>query len=364
MRVLNFSDLHGHGFKPYSTTLPNGLNSRLQDAANVLDEIYVACDDGNIDVVLFAGDLFHARSTLQVATFNTIYEGIAKIKTRVKDFGMLVGNHDQATKLGDIHACYAFSSIVQVMDRPGWFGFTEGGALQVYAIPHTENKPLIEQNLTLAESSIPSGYPSCCLAHVGVSGAVVGSNFVLLSKDNPTTVPFTRPGFDQVFLGHYHKPQLLAPNVRYLGATHQHNWGDSGQERGYSIWDTDTNEVEFFPIKSAPKFVWWDADEMTNKVKLAEAVSGNIVRIKYDMAPEADAWKWAKEKMAECGAIRVEQWVEPTVAGTLTPGDEQQYQPGADFEDMVESFVADSDYGSLDKARLVELGKSILKGVQ
>lgn len=364
MKVLIFSDLHGHNFKPYSVTLPTGRNSRLQDAVDVLEEIYVACQHHKVDVVLFAGDLFHARGTLQVAVFNAIYEGIAKIKTRVDSFGILVGNHDQDTKYGDIHACYAFESIVQVMDRPGWFGFGDpsGEHLQVYALPFTEDKAAIEGNLKLAAGSIPSGYPCCCLAHVGVSGAEVGSNFVLKSQHNPTTISFTQAGFNQVFLGHYHKHQVLAPNVRYVGATHQHNWGDTGQNRGYCLWDTEDESVLFIGLHAAPKFVWHEADKVVTKEEVQKLTQGNFVRIKYNVAPEKDAWEWVKKETEE--ARKVEMWVEPTISSTVTPEDEQKYQPGVDFEDMVESFVADSDIGTLDQDRLVTVGKTILKSVQ
>lgn len=365
MRVLNFSDLHGHAFKPYSVKLPNGNNSRLEDAINVLQEIYEACKTYEIDIVLFAGDLFHARDTLAVPTFNAIYGGIARIKTRVDDLGLLVGNHDQVTRDGAIHSIYSFSAIAQVMGKPCWHSFhckRDKTQLHLFAIPFMEDKVTIENLLKLASSSKPPGETTCCLAHLGISGAKVGSNYVLISKDNPTTYHFAQAKFTQVFLGHYHQHQMLAPNIRYLGATHQHNWGDTGQERGFHIWDTIENEVEFVPIKSAPKFVKIKADEFTTDAELHAAVKGNFVRVEYDAIPDRDVWKFAKEKMK--GARKIDQRIEPTIVAALDPQEAEKYQPGQDFEDMVESFVDDSNCGSLDKELLVKIGKSILKGVQ
>jgi DNA repair exonuclease SbcCD nuclease subunit len=367
MKVLEFSDLHGHAFKPYSVKLPSGRNSRLQDAVAVLDEIYQACLVHEIDIVLFLGDLFHARDTLAVPTFNAIYEGVARIKTRVDDLGLLVGNHDQVTKQGEIHSIYSFDAIAQVMDSAGWYSFhsrKENRQLHVFAIPYTEDKERIEAYLQLSCSSMPPGETTCCVAHLGISGAKVGSNYVLTSKDNPTVVPFAQQKFSQVFLGHYHQHQLLAPNIRYLGATHQHNWGDVGQQRGYHIWDTIENTVEFFEIESAPKFVKWDANKMASAAEMKAAMEGNFVRIEYDELLDPATWKKVKEQMLEFGARRVEQWVEPTLVSALSPEDVERYQPGLDFEDMIDSYVADSNCGTLDEEMLIRLGKSILKGVQ
>jgi len=286
---------------------------------------------------------------------------------------LLVGNHDQDTKQGDIHACYAFESVVQVMDRGNWYCFEEEmpGApqLHVFAIPFHTDAEKIEKLLKFAETTMPSHVHTCCLAHIGVSGAKAGSNFVLISKDNISTIPLTKPGFDQVFLGHYHQHQMLTPNIRYLGSTHQHNWGDAGQSRGYWIWETDPNpkelgKVEFHEVKSAPKFVWHDANEMLSEKGHIEKCKGNFVRVKYDVAPDPDTWKWAKKELERMGARTTEQWIEPTEPATLSPEDESKYLPGVDFEDMIESFVQDSDFQHLDKELLIKIGKRILKAVQ
>ena len=123
MKILIFSDLHAHSFKPYSKTLSNGRNSRLQDSLNVLEEIYQYCISYKIDGVLFGGDLFHIRTPITVSTFNPVHEGIAKIKTAVKFMGLLVGNHDQYNKAGNIHSIDTFNSMVTILDRPGWAMF-------------------------------------------------------------------------------------------------------------------------------------------------------------------------------------------------------------------------------------------------
>lgn len=362
MRVLLFSDLHGHAFKPLSKTLPDGRNSRLQDAVNVLNEIYHACKQHDIDGVLFGGDLFHARGTLKVPTFNAIFEGIAKIKTRVEFFGMLVGNHDQVTKVGDVHACFAFDSIVTVMDQTQWYTFESekrSEYLKVFGIPYSTDTVLLKDSLERfgPQEQKSAHYRKICLAHLGISGAKPGSNFVLVSGDILTTVPFTKAGFDYTFLGHYHRPQELTPNMRYIGATHQHNWGDVGQERGYLIYDTESNEAKFWNIISAPRFI-----KITESTQQCD-VENNFIRITPQQQIPPSAWRNVKDSFLEKGARWIQQWVEPVVSRTLS-SEEDMFKPGMDIEDMVDSFVEESDIGNLDPEILTEMGKNILGEVQ
>jgi DNA repair exonuclease SbcCD nuclease subunit len=216
MRFLIFSDPHCHAFRPESELLPSGLNSRLQDSLNVLEQIYVLCRKHEVDCVLCGGDLFHARAVISVSTFNLVYEAIAKIKTVVNDFILVVGNHDQANKIGTVHATQTFQAIVTVVDTPAWVSVDPD--VNIFCVPFSENREDIVNAIAEGVQEAPQG-TKILLGHFGVSGAEPGSNFVLTSSDIPTLPELQYNKFTQVFLGHYHKPQELLSNVRYIGAT-------------------------------------------------------------------------------------------------------------------------------------------------
>jgi exonuclease SbcD len=56
-------------------------------------------------------------------------------------------------------------------------------------------------------------------------------------------------GFDYVALGHIHKPQIVAPHVRYCGAPMAYSFGsEETQEKGVVLLDTDTMEQRFVAI--------------------------------------------------------------------------------------------------------------------
>ena len=57
-------------------------------------------------------------------------------------------------------------------------------------------------------------------------------------------------GFDYVALGHIHKPQRIAPHVRYSGAPMAYSFGsEESQEKGVVLLDTETKEQRFVPLK-------------------------------------------------------------------------------------------------------------------
>jgi DNA repair exonuclease SbcCD nuclease subunit len=372
MRILLFSDLHAHSFRPYSDMLPNGRNSRLQDTIDLLGQIGDVCKDYKVDGVLCAGDLFHARYVIQVPTFNEIYEAIAKIKMQVMFFGLLVGNHDQGNRKGDIYSTETLRSIVTVMDEPKWYNFASKNQpmdqVLVLALPYNDSKEALKQAIEegVTQPNLKP-LPRALLAHVGLSGAKAGANFVMIS-DNELTVPDLQPDvFQQVFLGHYHMPQKLTPNVRYLGATHQHNWGDQEQERGCWLWDTDPRAKQEFsdpkmiPLR-APKFVKLPYDIVLNPktTKLDEIVTGNFVQVVCPANLDADDWTYWAKQIIDWGARRVEPFIEPSKKPTMS---QATFHPGMDYETMVERYVELSKTPGGMKEGLVDLGKEVLAKV-
>jgi DNA repair exonuclease SbcCD nuclease subunit len=369
LRLLIFSDLHGHNFRPYSEVLSNGRNSRFQDILNVLENIYQVCKNQKVDGVLFGGDLFHARSVLNVSTFNDTYEAIAKIKTVVKFFVMVVGNHDQSNKLGTIHSTKTFNAIVDVIDRPMWIMESVGEEnIYILGVPFSDNKEGIIQSIQEAtnEKNCPDleTNSSVLLGHFGVSGAEPGANFVLRASDLPT-IPDLEPDlFSQIFLGHYHMYQELIPNVRYVGAPLQHNWGDCGQQRSVTLWDTSPSGEYTAPTQidmAAPEFVKVNYNEKTGSLCCDEgSIAGNFIRVIFDKRLPKEEWENLKEELLTNGQAR---WVEESleVPKPELAESASTYSPNVDIEDMIDCFVDEADTSDLSKETLKELGHKFLE---
>jgi len=353
MKLLIFSDPHCHAFKPYSELLPNGRNSRLQDALNVLDQIYKLCRSENIDGVLCAGDMFHIRSLLSVSTFNEVYKSITAISNVVKFFVLLVGNHDQSSKDGKIHSVETFDAAVDVISVATTRVYNN---LEITAIPYSDDPQIIASAIEEASlAPLPEARSGrILLGHFGVSGAAVGSNFVLTAPSLVTLNDLHADRFEQVFLGHYHQPQQLLDNVQYIGATHQHNWGDMGQERGVLIWEPGQPAVRY-PLQ-APKFIQMFPQHLSTP----GLIEGNFVQVYVKELFAEEAWTELRGRLLSEGARWVEQRAAEVEQPTITT---TQFNPTMDFEEMVELYVKDCDPQDNHQA-LTELGCEILRSVR
>lgn len=368
MRVLLFSDLHGHAFKPYSTILPDGMNSRLRDALLVLEQIRKLAKQEKVDLILFGGDLFHVRGSLYVQTFNAIFEAMARLKLTAQ-LGLLVGNHDQTNKAGSIHSVYAFNTMATVMDKPMWYTFetvvsNTTDRLHVLALPYTTDSNDIRSAVdegVQSKPQDPKGCPHIILGHMGVDGARVGGGFVLRDKDAPKLKDLKRQEFAQVFLGHYHVPQILADNVRFIGSTLQHNWGDLGTEHGCWLWDTQPgdpyDDPQFRPLK-APEFKHWKYSSLeSGKVKRGET-EGNYVRVLCKVHPNMADRQKMEERLLNMGAAAVEFLVlEPERAKSNAPA---TLQVGMDMMDMIAQYVWHHCPSDMEEYALIEAGKDLL----
>ena len=116
---LVFSDLHAHNFKQFSTVLPNGVNSRLQNTLDIISQITQLCKDNKIEGVFFTGDLFHSRTKIDVDVYSYTWYEMRKLAQEVHgNLYILVGNHDQYSKIGDVHSLESFKDFATVIDAP------------------------------------------------------------------------------------------------------------------------------------------------------------------------------------------------------------------------------------------------------
>lgn len=262
-RALIFSDLH-IGLKSDSI-------SRLNIVKTVVNHIEQNIKKFNIDTIFFLGDLFHTRSSLNVNTINeaiTIVNNLAKL---VKDFYLIVGNHDIYYKNDTtVNSIKIFNEVphVKVISAPTAINYNGKDILLVpwmHDLSKYENESF---DILMGHFDIPSNYiiksyiknntSKNVSAHEIVSdilkNELIGINAIPqvdeikeCMNDNSSDEPIgnfihkvKKNGV--VYSGHIHKRDVFNTHNRkfiFVGAPYQQTLGDINTKTGYIILDDD-----------------------------------------------------------------------------------------------------------------------------
>ena len=269
IRVLHFADAH-IGIENYGKTdSETGLSSRALDFLARLDDVIEYAREGDVDLVIFAGDAFRSRSPNP--TYQREFAGRIRQLSQLAPTVLLVGNHDlplNAAKASTVE-------IFQTLDVPGiWVAEeyearrieTKRGAVVVGAAPYPirarlladvdlRGKTIAEQDDALesalhkrlralsmqANDLADATTPRLLTGHFSVAGAIWGSERgVMLGRDVVVDLEaLADPCWDYVALGHIHRHQNLtaeredAPPVVYSGSPERIDFGEEKDVKGF-----------------------------------------------------------------------------------------------------------------------------------
>lgn len=235
MKALVFTDLH---LKPDS-------ESTVFD--EVLPGIARAASDHGVDHVFFLGDWYTLRYTVSLRLQDRCLDwfqsnsGIA--------FTMISGNHDQYDVEGN-SALDVFNLCpnVTVHSSPTW---DEYGLW----VPYRYDKRELIEAIGVER---PKGSPNVCYLHYGVEGAM--KNDFVADEDGLPRAGFGQ--FEAVLCGHYHKRQRLG-NVHYIGSPYQTRADESGQAKGYIVFDPDEASIQYVDTSWGPRFHRMDLESFS-----------------------------------------------------------------------------------------------------
>ncbi len=217
--------------------------------------------------IFFCGDLFHTHETVRTEVLDAACESFGEFSRNVT-LHFLVGNHDMATRTGNIHALKFLSYMPEIMviDEP--MNFITGDNLYVSACPYTEDENLLKWFLNAADED------SIILMHQGVSGVEVNAKGFTVRGEilDPSMIPDNTYAFS----GHYHSHKDVSDKLIIPGSLTQLTWNDKGEDRGWLdvTYHANENTIEVKHIDSgAPRFV---------ELPGPEKVEGNFVKVRGD----------------------------------------------------------------------------------
>ena len=191
----------------------------------------------NIKAIYQLGDLFDRR---KFVNFNTLAECkryfFDELKTRGIQLITLLGNHDifwkeslsvnaQSLILGE------YDNII-VIDKPT--RIHEDNA-SIDLIPW-----ICKENEVDVFSFIDNSKSELCLGHFEIAGFPMYRG--MHSEEGLSHEMFAK--YERVLSGHYHT-RSKQENIEYIGTPYEMTWQDAGDPKGFSVFDTETRQLEF-----------------------------------------------------------------------------------------------------------------------
>jgi DNA repair exonuclease SbcCD nuclease subunit len=212
---------------------PAGLNQRETDVAHAFRSAIDQIIDLKPDVILIAGDVFHAVRPTNPAILQAYYQ-FQRLTQALPDavVVMISGNHDtpRMMETGSILRLFQNLGIVVVESEAKSIFFEDRG-LHVYAVPHDARQKAKFTPVADAKYNI-------LLIHAELAGVI--NRFGVTDRGAPdfTLKDLAPEKWDYVALGHYHVYRQVAKNAYYSGATEYTStnvWGEVDEERAAAI---------------------------------------------------------------------------------------------------------------------------------
>lgn len=295
MKILFFSDLHAHAHEQFSRRLETGRNSRLQDCLDIIQQVKdLLVSRRDIQAVIFCGDLFHARNKLDVDVFTSVYAQIKGLRNVCDSLGiyepiLLTGNHDQYTRIGEVHSLQPFREIARVIDEPTALSLVHRDTaigdevVKIKLYPHTSDVATLKQRIAAQENF------HIMVIHQAVKEGRLGPGDITLAEVPLSTADLRLDELKYCFAGDYHKRQWIG-NFHYIGSPLQLTFGERDETKAFTILDTQTWTCEEVHTQ-APRFFIFNTLADYEQAKISRDYSKDFVRIEAKSSAEVDKIK-------------------------------------------------------------------------
>ena len=262
MKLIHTSDWH--------FGMSVGTGTYADDQRHFLSRLYEIIQEEKVEAVLIAGDIYDS-SVSNAEAIGLYNEAVTTLcgKLGVQVIA-IAGNHDSAARLASCRELLkgAGLHITGRLERETTPVLLEDGKVAVYSLPFFNRDEVsalfperkedirsqetammvvcdhIRQNMDKSRKNIVLSHSLIVNAELSDSDRSARVGFATaVSKD-------VFEGFDYVALGHIHKPQIIAPHIRYSGSPLKYSFGsEEKQEKGVVLMDTDTMEQRFLSIE-------------------------------------------------------------------------------------------------------------------
>jgi len=243
MKIALLGDLH-LGIKGFNEDFFN------QQINYLADEFFPTIEQKNVDIIVQLGDLFDNR---KISDNKFIIDIINHFEAFLFEYNIpfyiLTGNHDIYYKNTRE---YSLLELLDKLPNFHWinkqtlFKWDKNILIVPWLLPNEEIKYLDKADYVFGHFEITDFF---MVQGAKATYGIKGNLFKNIKK---------------VFSGHYHIRQEK-DNIIYVGTPYQLNFADAGNQKGFYILDTETDEIEFIANEYSQKYlVIWLGNDIYN----------------------------------------------------------------------------------------------------
>lgn len=321
-------------------------NKDCLDFVNFMAD-YVSNLSNGIDHIIFMGDWFDKRDSINISTLNYSYLALSKLNSLNIPIFIELGNHDLYLRNNrDVHSLIYFSEFenCHLIAEPTRVTIGKHNVLFLPYIFQDEYVPLAtEVNIS-----------DVVFAHLELKGFVLTGSTVILEHGHDKDL-FNKP--KRVFSGHFHKRQSKG-NVFYIGNPFPFDFSDTNDtDRGFAIYDYDSDILEYKNHLESPSYI---KSSLSRLLKDHKKILKNksVVRCLVDMDISMEESIEIKEKFTSKYNLREFTLEESAEDLTLTP-DVELEESFETTTEMIRSLLDKLVVEKLDKTKLIKIFESL-----
>ena len=243
MKFIFFTDSHFHLFTNYAKPDEDYVNDRFKEQIEALQKVFDIAREEEATVI-FGGDLFHKRNSVDTRVYNKVFETFANNQD-IKVY-MVRGNHDAVSNsLYTDSSIDIFETLPNVEVTKSLRSEPLSSKVQLTMCAYGDETEEIKEFI---KKSYQEGKVNILVGHLGVEGSLTGKGSHRLEGafGYPDLLP---DNYTFILLGHYHRRQYFKnPNHFYGGSLMQQSFSDEQEANGVHLIDTEKMTIEFIPI--------------------------------------------------------------------------------------------------------------------
>jgi DNA repair exonuclease SbcCD nuclease subunit len=278
LKSLFFADLHFHPHEVMATVI-NGRNSRLQDCIDFMSTITLFAEQNGIKRLFCLGDFFHTRTKIDVEIYTLAYDILSGLFDKGFEIYLIAGNHDLYYKFSSkITSLKPLSRYAHIITQPTILhdANTTFVLIPYYERPDDFKKAIDSLDYTKIVNPV-------FLTHAEYRGSLKASTSKIPTKHGIDSSYFPQNA-KHILMGHYHMPQNLPNNAKYLGSPLQISLREIFEEKYFYVFDSETLQLNPI-IANTPRFaiVEYPSEKVLKYCKkdgsIEEAITNNYVEV-------------------------------------------------------------------------------------